>query len=167
MTTRLARHSLLAPIHAKEHPACSKPSAYPVPFVHRVRGRTKRRLGQHFGLKNFGVNQTTLMPGAWSSLRHAHTQQDEFIYILEGHPTLVTNAGEETLAPGMCVGFRAGTGNAHHLINHSDQRVVYLEVGDRSAQDKASYPDEDLTVALVDGRWVFSHKDGSSYDEEA
>ena len=89
----------------------SRPSLYPAPFAQRMAGRTKRRLGDHFGLSNFGVNLTTLAPGASSALRHAHSLQDEFINVVSGHPTLHTDAGMERLAPGMCAGFKAGTGN--------------------------------------------------------
>ena len=141
----------------------AKPSVYPEPFASRMAGREKRVLGDLFGLSNFGVNLTRLLPGAGSALRHAHTRQDEFIYILQGHPVLITDAGESQLSPGMCAGFKAGTGNAHHLLNRSGEEVIYLEVGDRSAGDSAIYPDDDLQAALVEGKWKFAHKDGSPY----
>ncbi len=139
------------------------PTIYPAPYASRVAGRQKRPLGDRFGLKNFGVNLTRLAPNAQSALRHAHTKQDEFVYILEGHPTLVTDEGRTRLAPGMCAGFRAGTGNGHHLVNESGEDVVYLEIGDRPAGDEASYPDDDLHVAMVEGRWRVTHKDGTPY----
>jgi uncharacterized cupin superfamily protein len=126
-------------------------------------GRQKRVLGELFGLMNFGVNLTTLQPGAVSALRHAHTRQDEFIYVLQGHPVLRTDAGETPLAPGSCAGFRAGSGDAHQLVNPTDAVVVYLEVGDRSPGDSASYPDDDLQAVSLDGRWRFTHKDGRPY----
>lgn len=127
-------------------------------------GREKRTLGDLFGLSNFGVNLTRLAPGAMSALRHAHTVQDEFIYLLEGHAVLVTDAGETALSPGMCAGFKAGTGDGHQLINRSNADVVYLEVGDRSAGDTASYPDDDLKASLgPDGKYLFTHKDGTGY----
>jgi len=126
-------------------------------------GRTKRPLGEHFGLTNFGVNLTHLAPKAVSSLRHAHTRQDEFIYILQGHPVLHTDEGRTQLAPGMCAGFKAGTGNAHRLINESSEEVVYLEVGDRTPGDEGNYPDDDLKALLVEGKWQFVHKDGAPY----
>ncbi len=116
-----------------------------------------------FGLTNFGVNLTRLAPNAVSSLRHAHTKQDEFIYILQGHPTLHTDEGCTQLSPGMCAGFKAGTGSGHHLINETTEEVVYLEVGDRTAEDEGVYPDDDLKALLVEGRWQFVHKDGSPY----
>ena len=145
-------------------PARTKPSNYPEPFASRMVGREKRALGDLFGLSNFGVNLTRLAPGACSALRHAHTRQDEFVYIVQGNPVLVTNAGETALAPGMCAGFKAGTGDAHQLLNRSDEDVLYLEVGDRSAGDGASYPDDDLQAVLDDaGKWRFLHRDGTPY----
>ena len=148
---------------AAEVPARSKPSVYPEPFASRMAGREKRVLGDLFGLANFGVNLTRLAPDASSALRHAHAKQDEFIYILEGRPTLHTDEGRRTLAPGMCAGFKAGTGNGHRLINETSEVVVYLEVGDRSAGDEVVYPDDDLQATLVDGQWMFCHKDGTPY----
>jgi uncharacterized cupin superfamily protein len=154
----------LLPIVAREVPPRAKPSNYPEPFLPRVAGRVKRGLGDAFGLTSFGVNHTTLAPGAWSALRHAHTVQDELVYVLEGNPTLVTSDGESLLAPGMCVGFKAGSGNAHHLVNHTDKDVVLLEMGDRNPGDAATYPDDDVQAALDEnGKWRFTRKDGSSY----
>ena len=141
----------------------TKLSIYPEPFASRMAGREKRPLGDLFGLSNFGVNLTKLLPGAGSALRHAHAKQDEFIYILHGHPVLITDAGETQLSPGMCAGFKAGTGNAHLLLNRTDEEVHYLEAGDRSAGDSVIYPDDDLQATLVDGNWLFAHKDGSPY----
>src|SRR5258705_3973955 len=139
-------------------------SAYPENFVPRLGGRAKRPLGDPFELTIFGVNLTTLPPGSMSALRHAHTRQDEFIYILEGTPTLVTDAGETTLKPGMCAGFKAGSGDAHHLVNRSKSDVVYLEIGDRTLADEASYPDDDIVaVKTPDGTRRFTHKDGTPY----
>jgi uncharacterized cupin superfamily protein len=151
-------------IAANAAPPRTKPSNYPEPFFSRMGGRVKRPLGDLFGLSNFGVNLTTLRPGGESALRHAHTRQDEFIYILEGEPTLVTDAGETALRPGMCAGFKAGTGDGHHLINRTDRDVIYLEIGDRTAGDAGSYPDDDIQAALdSSGKWVFTHKDGRAY----
>lgn len=141
----------------------TKPSNYPEPFASRMTGRVKRALGDRFGLANFGVNLTRLAPGAVSALRHAHSRQDEFVYVLEGHPSLITDAGEQVLAPGMCAGFKAGTGDGHQLVNRTQADVVYLEVGDRSAGDTGTYPDDDLQAVLVEGQWRFLHKDGSPY----
>lgn len=139
------------------------PSLYPEPFASMMAGREKRVLGDVFGLRNFGVNITRLEPGARSALRHAHATQDEFVYVLEGRPTLHTDAGATPLAPGMCAGFRAGSGDAHHLVNETDAPVLYLEVGDRSPGDSVSYPDDDLVARWIDGRWTFAHKDGTPY----
>jgi uncharacterized cupin superfamily protein len=136
---------------------------YPEPFASRMAGRDKRPLGDLFGLANFGVNITRLAPGGASALRHAHTKQDEFVYILEGRPTLVTDAGRTVLQPGMCAAFKAGSGDAHCLINETDADVVYLEIGDRTAGDAVTYPDDDLTVVRVDGQRRMAHKDGSPY----
>ncbi|HHI80791.1 MAG TPA: cupin domain-containing protein [Planctomycetes bacterium] len=152
-------------VPATSVPPRKKKTAYPPPFASRVEGREKRKLGDFFGLKNFGVNLTRLAPGASSALRHAHSVQDEWIYVLEGNPTLVTDEGETLLSPGMCAGFRGGDGNAHHLVNKTEQTVAYIEVGDRSPGDEASYPDDDLVARLVDGRWEFFHKDGRPYGE--
>jgi uncharacterized cupin superfamily protein len=141
----------------------AKQSNYPAPFAARIAGRSKRPLGDLFALKNFGVNLTTLASGGSSALFHRHSRQDEFIFVLEGELLLVTDAGEELLRPGMCVGFPAG-GTAHHLINRSDKGATYLEIGDRSAGDAISYPNDDLEAALgPDRQWIFRHKDGRPY----
>ena len=142
----------------------AKPTNYPEPFASRMAGREKRPLGDLFGLANFGVNLTRLRPGGASALRHAHSKQDEFVYILAGHPVLITDHGETPLSPGMCAGFKAGTGNGHHLVNRAGEDVVYLEVGDRSAGDAGTYPDDDLQAELdKDGKWRFLHKNGAPY----
>lgn len=151
-------------VTAADVPARSRPSVYPEPFASRMAGRAKRQLGDLFGLTNFGVNLTRLAPNAVSALRHAHTKQDEFVYILQGRPTLHTDEGRTQLSPGMCAGFRAGTGNGHRLINETTEEVVYLEVGDRTPGDEGSYPDDDLKALLVEGKWKFVHKDGKPYE---
>ncbi len=150
-------------MHAHQAAPRAKSSIYPEPFASRMSGRVKRPLGDLFGLANFGVNLTRLAPGALSALRHAHTRQDEFVYVLEGHPTLVTDAGETPLHPGMCAGFKAGTGDGHQLVNRTGEDVVYLEVGDRTPGDSARYPDDDLQAMSVEGHWRFTHKDGTPY----
>jgi uncharacterized cupin superfamily protein len=150
-------------VMAADVPPRAKPSAYPEPFASRVAGRDKCVLGDLFGLTNFGVNLTRLAPGAISALRHAHTLEDEFVYVLEGRPTLYTDAGAHPLEPGMCAGFKAGTGVAHHLVNETDRPVVYLEVGDRSPGDSATYPDDDLVAIATSSGWRFSHRDGTPY----
>jgi uncharacterized cupin superfamily protein len=139
-------------------------SKYPETFVARLGERVKRALGEPFGLTIFGVNLTTLPPAAMSALRHAHTSQDEFIYVREGTPTLVTDSGDTMLKPGMCAGFKAGSGDAHHLVNRSESDVVYLEVGDRTLGDEVHYPDDDIVaVKTLDDRRKFTRKDGTSY----
>jgi uncharacterized cupin superfamily protein len=137
-------------------------SGYPPDLAAKLGGRVKRVLGDRFGIRSFGVNLTRLPPGAASALRHAHTVQDEFIYILEGTPLLLTDAGETPLAPGMCAGFRGGSGDAHCLVNRSAADVVYLEVGDRLPGDGATYPEDDLAVTVgADGKYRYTRKDGT------
>jgi len=149
-------------IRATEAPVRAKPSNYPEPFASRMKGRTKRPLGDLFGLSNFGVNLTTLEPGAVSALQHRHSRQDEFVYVLEGEAVLVAGATETVLGPGMCAGFKAG-GISHHLENRSGAPVTYLEVGDRTKGDEVSYPSDDLVGDLGPQGWAFRHKDGSPY----
>ena len=116
------------------------------------------------GLGPSGGADVRLRPGAVSSLRHAHSHQDELVFILEGEPTLVTDAGETVLQPGMAAGFKAGLMDAHHLVNRTDRTVVYLEIGDRAARDRVHYPDDDIVAALgTDGGWRFVHKNGQRY----
>lgn len=152
---------------ADQVPPRARKSLYPQAIldVHGVRleGREKRALGDLFGLQNFGVNLTKLEPGAISALRHAHAKQDEFIYILQGCPTLYTDAGPTPLSPGMCAGFKAGSGDAHRLVNETAEDVQYLEIGDRSEGDQVVYPDDDLLAAFVDKSFRFVHKDGTPY----
>jgi uncharacterized cupin superfamily protein len=148
---------------AMDVPPRARRSNYPEPYASRMAGREKRPLGDFFGLANLGVNLTRLAPGGVSALRHAHSKQDEFVYILSGRPSLRTNEGEVELAPGMCAGFKAGTGDAHHLVNRTSEDVLYLEVGDRTAGDRANYPDDDIQAVMIDGNWRFTHKDGSPY----
>lgn len=138
-------------------------SSYPEPFASRVAAREKRPLGDRFGVTNFGVNHTRLAPGGLSALHHRHSKQDEFIYVLEGEPTLVTDTAEMQLHPGMCAGFAAG-GAAHHIENRTSRDVVLLEVGDRARGDEVFYPDDDIQAALGDdGQWTFTRKNGTPY----
>lgn len=150
-------------INAVDVPPRAQSSNYPEPFASRMSGRVKHPLGDLFGLTNFGINLTRLAPNSISALRHAHSKQDEFIYILQGHPTLQTDRGRTQLRPGMCAGFKAGTGNGHNLINETAEEVVYLEIGDRTPGDEGTYPDDDLQALMVAGKWQFTHKDGTSY----
>jgi uncharacterized cupin superfamily protein len=135
----------------------------PEPFATRLARRVKHALGDPFGLKAFGVNLTRLAPGDVSAIHHRHTVQDELVYVLEGHPTLVTDAGEVTLSPGMCAGFPAN-GPAHHLENRTDREVRVLEVGDRAAGDQVVYPADDLVLTTgPDGKPRCTRKDGTPY----
>jgi uncharacterized cupin superfamily protein len=138
------------------------PTNYPADLAAKVAGRRKRILGDLFGLTNSGVNLTSLAPGAQSSLRHAHARQDEFVYILAGYPTFITDAGEAPLMPGMVAGFKAGTGDAHCLVNRGSEEVWYLEVADRSPGDSARYPYNDLAVTMgEDGQYRYTRKNGT------
>jgi uncharacterized cupin superfamily protein len=150
-------------INAIDVPVRIAISFYPEPFASRMKGRQKRQLGEFFGLKNFGINLTRLAPDAISSLRHAHTKQDEFVYIVQGNPTLRTNDGSLRLFPGMCVGFPAGRGNAHHLHNETADDVLYLEIGDSISGDEVTYLDDDIRLVRRDGIRDYVHKDGSPY----
>ncbi len=148
---------------AAEAPKRAKVSNYPEPFASMMIGRVKQPLGDAFGLTAFGVNRTTLVPGAVSSLHHSHSRQDEMIYVLEGHPTLVSGETEMLLHPGMCAGFVHG-GPPHHLKNNSLQDVVILEIGDRGAGDEIVYPLDDLQVATGSkGERYFAHKNGEPF----
>ena len=137
-------------------------SGYPEPFRSRMGDRVKRRLGDACGLTRFGVNLVMLPPGGQSALRHYHTREDEFVYVLEGEVVLVTNQGEQTLRAGDCAGYPAGKADAHHFINRSDAPARYLEVGNRDPDDTAFYPDDDLKFA-DDGSYV--HKDGTPFPD--
>jgi len=136
-------------------------SGYPEPFRSRMGDRAKRRLGEAFGLTQFGVNLVTLGPGGQSALRHWHTHEDEFVYVLEGELVLVTDAGETVLREGMCAGYPGGRADGHHMVNRSDRPARYLEVGSRVEADQPRYPDDDL--AWSDAAQAYTHKDGSAY----
>ena len=137
-------------------------SSYPAPHDEPCRQRKRSRLGDVAGLTQFGVNLLRLPPGVWSSQRHWHTAEDEFVYILEGEVVLVTDAGEEVLRAGDCAGFKAGESNGHHLQNRTDADAVLLEIGARDPErDAVDYPDIDLTIRA--GARTFLHKDGEPY----
>lgn len=140
----------------------SKLSNYPQMFASRMEGRVKRPLGDLFGLTNFGVNLTTLAPGAISALQHRHSRQDEFVFIIEGEAVLVAGGEETVVGSGMCAGFKAG-GVSHHLENRSAAPVQYLEIGDRTEGDEVEYPADDLVAIREGGAWLFRHKDGAPY----
>ena len=148
------------PVSAHDVPPRTKASNYPEPYASRMAGRTKRQLGDAFGLASFGVNLTTLQPGAVSSLLHRHSHQEEFVYILSGTPTLRTGEDEYLLQPGMCAGFVPG-GPAHQLVNRSGEDVVYLEMGDRNPADSGAYPEDDLVAVWAEGGWRYTRKDGT------
>jgi uncharacterized cupin superfamily protein len=142
----------------------SNATGYPEPFRAANLNRYNRHLGNHTGLQNYGVVMTRIVPGGQSSHRHAHSRQDEFVYVLEGDVTLETNAGEQILSAGMCAGFPAGAGDAHRFVNHAAADTVLLVVGDRTANDEVSYPDIDMHLQpLADGTRRFTHKDGTPY----
>jgi uncharacterized cupin superfamily protein len=139
-------------------------SGYPEPYRSRVLPREKRALGDALGLKHIGINQTTLPPGKESSMRHWHTHEEEFVYVLSGEVVLRTDIGEQLLVAGMCAGFpaagEAGTGDGHQLINRSNAPAVYLEVSNRDPADSAYYSEADLRWSAPDARGVFTRKDG-------
>ncbi len=136
---------------------------YPAPFNRVVLGRERKRLGNAVGLDQFGVNLTTLKPGAASALRHWHEKEDELIYMLEGEVVLIEDEGETVLRPGDAAGFKANSGNGHHLVNRSNRDAVYLEIGTRSKHERAHYPDVDLLVVRDDNGMRYTHKDGKPY----
>jgi uncharacterized cupin superfamily protein len=142
----------------------SNATSYPEAYRAANQQRYNRRLGQHAGLKNFGVNLTRILPGGQSSYRHAHKTQDEFIYVLSGEVVMETNGGAQTLGPGMCAGFPAGAGDAHRFLNKSTADVLLLVVGDKSPNDEVTYPDIDMHGKQgADGKYSFTRKDGSPF----
>ena len=140
-------------------------SGYPEPYRSLMGDRAKQRLGDACGLTKFGVNLVTLGPGAQSALRHWHTLEDEFVYVLSGEVALITNDGEQTLGAGMCAGYPAGNRDGHHMINRSDAPVQYLEIGNRIEGDNAFYPDDDLMWVETEGGTIAAHKDGKRHEQ--
>ncbi len=141
----------------------TQPSNYPEPFASRMKGREKRALGDPFGLSQFGVNLTTLRPGAVSALHHRHSGQDEWVYVLSGELTLHVGETRHRMRAGMCAGFRAN-GEAHHLHNDSTADATFIEVGTRVSGDAVSYAADDLVAVMgPNGKWVFEHKNGEPY----
>ena len=138
-------------------------SGYPAPFDRPCRTRRRQALGDALGLDQFGVNLLTLPPGAWSAQRHWHESEDEFVYVLEGSVSLITDAGEQVLTPGLAAGFPAGRRDGHHLVNRSDRPARVLEVGTRSARDRVEYPDIDLAFEAEGDGVRFLHKSGEPY----
>jgi uncharacterized cupin superfamily protein len=142
----------------------SNATGYPEPFRADNQTRYNRRLAQHAGIKNYGVNLTRIIPGGQSSHRHTHSKQDEFVYVVEGEVVLECNSGAQLLKPGMCVGFPAGNGDAHRFVNRSAADAVILVVGDKTGGDEVSYPDIDMHGKLeADGKYHFYRKDGTPY----
>jgi uncharacterized cupin superfamily protein len=127
-------------------------TGYPEPYSSRVMPRHKRRLGDAFGLTRIGINLTKLPPGKESSMRHWHTHEDEFVYVLEGELVLRTGTGEQLLRAGMCAGFSAGVEDGHHFINRSERDAVYLEISNRDRADGAYYSDADVDLMYRDGK---------------
>lgn len=138
---------------------------YPEPFRIGVENRVRRRLGDAAGLTNFGVNLVTLPPGGWSSQRHWHRNEDEFVWIVEGELTLITDAGEQTLRAGMAAGFPAGVPDGHHLVNKSGAPATYLEIGDRAETEEGIYPDIDLRYRHTPGGFSFTNRAGEPLEE--
>jgi uncharacterized cupin superfamily protein len=138
-------------------------SDYPEPFRKVVAGRARKRLGDAAGLDQFGVNLTTLKPGAASALRHWHHNEDEFVYILEGEVALIEDGGETVLGPGDPAGFKANVSNGHHLVNKSTREAVYLEIGSRFKHERAEYPDVDLVAISDEQGERYTHKDRRPY----
>ena len=156
------------PIPPALDPASVEPkigSSYPEPFQAPCATRERRKLGDALGLTNFGVNLMRLPPGVASSMRHWHSRQDEFVFVVSGEVVLVTDAGEQTLTAGMVAGFPAGKADGHQLVNRSDRDAVVLEVGDRTALDEVDYSDIDMLVRWVAGEERFVHKDGTPYED--
>lgn len=144
----------------------SNATTYPRRYREENSRRWNRRLGDHAGLKNFGVNLTRIVPGGQSSARHAHAKQDEFVWVVSGEVVLETNEGAQTLQAGMCAGFPAGCGNAHRFVNRSSADALILVVGDRTPMDEVTYPDIDNHgKADASGRFIFTRKDGSPHED--
>jgi uncharacterized cupin superfamily protein len=132
---------------------------YPSPFDEPCRGQSCQRLARYAGLTQFGVNVTVIEAGSWSSQRHWHSHEDEFVWVLDGELTLITDAGEETLRAGDCAAFRSGDPDGHHLVNKSGRPARVLEIGTTAQQDRCTYPDIDM---IADARG-YTHRDGTSY----
>ena len=155
---------LKAPALDPDSVSVRRGSSYPEPFEAEVEGRGKRQLGAALGLTRYGVNLVTLAPGAWSAQRHWHSHEDEFVYVVAGNLTLVTEAGEQLLEAGTAAGFPGGVADGHHLVNKSSAPAIYLEVGDRSPDDEVTYPDVDLFLTSQAKGGVFTNKQGIPYE---
>lgn len=145
--------------------AKSDQNGLPEPFHSRLGPYIGHAVSDHFGLTRFGVSVETLPPGSQSALRHWHSESDEFVWVVAGELTLITDAGESLLSPGMCVGFKGGEPDAHHLVNRSDSPASFLVVGSRTAGDNVAYPDDDfMWLQQPDGRYVPAKADGTPYE---
>jgi uncharacterized cupin superfamily protein len=153
----------MKPVHTTAIPPQSG-SSYPEPFRSRMGEGSWQPLGDSFGLTQFGINLEVLEPGAQSALRHWHTLADELVYLLEGELVLITNEGEFVMTAGMCIGFKAGENNAHHLINRSDKAARMMVVGSRIPGDTAFYPDDDIAWFSTESKRLAVHKDGRPYE---
>ena len=138
-------------------------SGYPKPYATAVAARERKRLAEAAGLTSIGVTLLKLSPGCWSTQRHWHNNSDEFVYVLSGEVTLVTDDGAEVLRAGDCAGFKANDPNGHHLQNRSTQDALVLEIGNHLQNDTANYPDIDLVAALVNGQSRITRRDGTPY----
>lgn len=138
-------------------------SIYPAPYAAQMQGRSSLRLGAAGGLSQFGVNLVTLLPGALSSLRHWHLNEDEFVMVIEGECLLVEDAGETLMQAGDCAAFPAGRPDGHHFINCSERPARFLVVGSRAVHEVATYSDVDLKVTITEGQALFTHHDGTAY----
>ena len=138
-------------------------TAYPPEHAAICDGRIKRAMGDAVGLTHFGVNLVELPPGVYSSQRHWHANEDEFVYVLDGEITLITDGGEQVLRPGMAAGFPAGKADGHVLVNRTDRTVRYLEVGDRAAEEVVEYSDVDMRLTRKDGKRQLTRRDGTPY----
>lgn len=136
-------------------------SSYPEPYASQMTGRSVQRLGDTGGLTQFGANLVTLQPGAKSSLRHWHETEDEFVMVTEGICTMVLNDGAHEMRPGECAAFPANLEDGHHFLNHTDHVARFLVVGSRHKEERATYPDDDMTVELKNGNARFARPDGS------
>lgn len=138
-------------------------SIYPEPYASMMQGRSSLRLGDAGGLTQFGANLVMLEPGAMSSLRHWHLNEDEFVWVVEGECTLVQDAGETVMRPGDCAAFPAGSTDGHHFINRSDRPASFLVVGSRAKHEVATYSDVDLKVEIGGGKASFTYRDGTEF----
>jgi uncharacterized cupin superfamily protein len=150
----------MAKIVKADEVAGKRGSVYPGALAEPLQARVVQPLGDAVGVAQFGVNLVTLEPGAWSTQRHWHENEDEFVYVLSGEPTLITDEGEQILSPGMAAGFKSGEANGHHLVNRTAELATLLVVGTRAAEERAHYSDIDLKALKANSIWTFTNKKG-------